>query len=81
MWIVKDRDKIDLHGIRHHLVRGMVIRFVEERFGKGVPVEIVTGHSKEMKKIVSGVLSEYGFEFRECDFSGLNTGVVEAFID
>ena len=75
------RDKLDLHGVRHHMARGRVIRFVEDRVGKGVSVEIVTGHSPEMKRIVAEVMGEYGIESREGDFSGRNAGVVEAFVD
>jgi DNA-nicking Smr family endonuclease len=78
---VKTKDKLDLHGIRHHLVKQMVIGFIEARWGKGVPVEIVTGHSPEMKKIVQEVLGEYRLECQEGDFSGLNTGMITSFIN
>ena len=50
-------NKLDLHGVRHHEVRNKVIRLVEDNWGEGLNVEIITGNSDEMKSIVGNVLN------------------------
>lgn len=55
--------ELDLHGVRHEDVEREVIRFVEDNWGKGEAVRIITGHSIEMVKLVSGVLYSYQVPF------------------
>lgn len=65
--------KLDLHGVRHHEVRNKVIRIVEENWGEGKEVEIVTGNSDEMKSIVGNVLDEYNLDYKVGTFFNPNT--------
>jgi len=67
---------LDLHGARHHMVRGQVIKFIESLWGSSVKVEIITGHSESMKLVVKEVLDEYGLDCQEGDLSGLNMGMI-----
>lgn len=65
--------KLDLHGVRHHEVRNKVIRIVEENWGEGKEVEIITGNSDEMKSIVGNVLDEYNLDYKVGTFFNPNT--------
>ena len=56
--------KLDLHGIKHADVRREVIRFIERYWGSGEEVEIITGNSYKMKKLVTEVVSEYDLTYR-----------------
>ena len=56
--------KLDLHRTRHEDARPKTIRFVEEHWGSGDEADIVTGNSKKMKDIVSGVLNEYKLKYQ-----------------
>lgn len=66
--------KIDLHGVRHHRVKSVVVQGIEEVWNTDTQVEIITGHSPQMKAIVKGVLDEYQLECENGDF--LNTGYI-----
>ena len=66
-------NKLDLHGVRHHEVRNKVIRLVEDHWGEGLNVEIVTGNSDEMKSIVGNVLDEYNLDYQVGTFFNPNT--------
>ena len=66
-------NKLDLHGVRHHEVRNKVIRLVEDNWGEGLNVEIVTGNSDEMKSIVGNVLDEYHLDYKVGTFFNPNT--------
>jgi len=52
--------KIDLHRTRHDDARRKTIHFIEDGWGSGDEVEIITGNSDRMRNIVIGVLNEYG---------------------
>ena len=66
-------NKLDLHGVRHHEVRNKVIRLVEDNWGEGLNVEIITGNSDEMKSIVGNVLDEYNLDYKVGTFFNPNT--------
>ena len=68
------KNKIDLHGVRHHEVRNKVIRFVEDNWNGNSDIEIVTGHSVEMKSIVKNILEEYRLDYQDGKF--FNNGVI-----
>ena len=54
--------KLDLHGIKHENVSGEVDKFIWEAMQKSLAqVEIVTGNSQEMKRIVRDCVNDYGF--------------------
>lgn len=65
---------IDLHGVKHENVRGLLDTFIWDNMKrKSSAVSIITGKSNEMKRIVSEILAEYGFLAEE---SLTNAGVV-----
>lgn len=54
--------EIDLHGVKHEDVGRTLDTFIWEQMQrKTASVKIVTGNSKEMKRIVSDIVAEYGF--------------------
>ena len=68
--------KLDLHGVRHIDVRSTVIRFIEDLWGNGINVEIVTGNSITMKKMVIEVLEEYKLEYFDGGILGVNNAII-----
>ena len=69
---------LDLHGSYHQDVKSQLDRFLYEHMLNAHPaVKVITGKSTKMKEIVSDILSEYGFEYKE-DF--LNSGSITVFI-
>jgi DNA-nicking Smr family endonuclease len=71
-------EKIDLHGMRHEFVESALIRKIESMWNTNEYLEIITGNSDEMKRIVKQVLEEYKLDFREGDF--YNSGYITALI-
>jgi len=55
--------KLDLHRVRHGDVRDKTIRFIESNWDSGEEIEIITGNSYKMKKLVIEVLSEYDLTY------------------
>jgi len=73
--------KIDLHGVRHDRVKSILIRGIEDVWDTNTKVEIITGHSPEMKKIAKEVLKEYRLEYEEGEEGDLlNTGYLKTTI-
>lgn len=70
--------KLDLHGIRHRDAKDRVIRSVEDNWDADVELEIVTGHSDQMKSIVIDVLTEYKLPYNEGTF--FNKGVILTYL-
>ena len=70
--------KIDLHGVRHHRVKSVVIRGIEDVWNTDTKVEIITGHSSQMKEIVKEVLDEYELGYEDGDF--LNAGYIRTIV-
>lgn len=69
--------KLDLHGIRHEMVRYKAIRFIEDNWDIKEEIEIMTGNSKKMQEIVEKVLREYKLEYRIGDFLGSNKSFIK----
>ena len=69
-----DKNKIDLHGIKHENVSSLLDDFMWKHISKkSNSITIITGKSDVMKKIVSKIVIEYGFSINE----GMsNTGVL-----
>lgn len=60
------RNELDLHGTKHVDVFRKVDQFIGSHIQKGTrEVFVVTGYSKDMKKIVNEVLEEYGASSEE----------------
>jgi len=75
-----EKDKLDLHGVKHVDVKPMVIRFIEDLLRTKTVVEIITGHSPKMKAIVIEVLEEYKLEYSDGGFLGVNPAVITTVI-
>jgi DNA-nicking Smr family endonuclease len=74
---MKRVSKLDLHGVKHEDAKKSVILFIENHWGEdGENLEIITGHSNEMKQIVRDVLAEYKLECKEGSFDGRNMGMI-----
>jgi len=56
--------KLDLHRTRHDDAGRKVIHFIEDSWGSGEEVEIITGNSQRMKGLVMNVLDEYGLSYQ-----------------
>ena len=70
------RPELDLHGVRHGDVTRSVIEFIESLWGSDQEVEIITGNSPRMIEFVTGVLDEYGLEYKVGGFLGLRRGII-----
>jgi DNA-nicking Smr family endonuclease len=54
---------LDSHGVKHQEVGSLLDDFIWEHMKrKSSGVKVITGNSKEMKKIVFDIVKEYGFE-------------------
>jgi hypothetical protein len=74
--------KLDLHRTRHEDAGAKVIRFIEEGWGSGDEVEIITGNSQRMREIVSGIIDEYKLPYmigRKFDLN--NKGYIVVWLD
>ena len=56
--------KLDLHRTRHFEVKRKVINFIEDNWGSGEEVEIITGNSNKMCDIVTNMLDEYKLAYQ-----------------
>ncbi|CAG7581163.1 MAG: putative hydrolase [uncultured marine phage] len=63
----KEIPKLDLHGVKHQNVEVLVENFVLSNENR-LPVDIITGMSDTMKKLVTDILDYHGFEHEEGDF-------------
>lgn len=54
--------ELDLHGLYHYQVRGIVENFVLIN-SKQLPLRIITGYSDFMKQVTSEILDKYNFEY------------------
>ena len=57
-------EKLDLHRTRHSEVKRKVIHFIEDGWGSGKEVEIVTGNSDRMRGMVINILDEYKLNYQ-----------------
>lgn len=70
-------EKLDLHSVSHSDVRNEVIRFIEEFLRTDIKqVEIITGYSRPMQRIVIKVLDEYELEWQIGDYLAVNKGFI-----
>ena len=56
--------ELDLHRTRHSEVKRKVIHFIEDNWGSGKEIEIVTGNSDRMRGIVINILDEYELNYQ-----------------
>ena len=62
--------KIDLHKVRHEDVKQKVIRLIEDYWNTDTRIQIITGNSPVMRKIVTDVLKEYDLDYVIGDYFG-----------
>ena len=78
---------LDLHGIKHEDAKLEVIKFIEGVLPdipyepQGYEVEIVTGRSPKMRKIVEKVLKEYDLQYEVGGPLALDDAFVRVHID
>lgn len=54
--------EIDLHGVKHENVGSLLDKTIWEGMNKNYStIRIITGNSREMKRIVNEIADEYGF--------------------
>ena len=51
---------LDLHGVRHHDVHDRVINWI---YLQSLPAHIITGNSKQMKKVVTTLLDSLNYSY------------------
>lgn len=69
-------EKLDLHGLRHHEIKWLLIGEIESLWGTNTELDIITGYSEMMKKIVIDILDEYKLEYKVGDYLGFNMGFI-----
>ena len=52
---------LDLHGLRHEDAKRKLERFINDHWGKRL--KVITGHSSQMRHIVSSTAEFYDLEF------------------
>ena len=68
-------DNLDLHGVGHEAAEETIrsfLNYIE------LPCTITTGNSPKMKKILSKVIREYGWEMREPIYYNKGSFVIES---
>ena len=65
-------NKLDLHRTRHEDAKRKTIRFIEDNWGSGEEVEIITGNSQKMRGLVMNTLDEYGLSYQTSRMFDLN---------
>ena len=55
-------ETIDLHGLRHKDASALLVKCCSEL---DTPFEVITGHSRTMKKIVETIAGEFKLTIRE----------------
>jgi len=71
---IKKSIQLDLHGYTYDEAKIKTEDFVLNN-QHALPVDIITGNSDEMKKVVRQVLNYYGFLYNEGDF--YNNGYIK----
>ncbi len=63
-------NSLDLHGVKHSDVKQLLDNFIWENMKENITeIEIITGISVEMKRIVSIVLHDYDMVYQETPFN------------
>ena len=64
--------KLDLHKTFHEDAKRKIINFIEDNWGSGEEVEIITGNSQKMKGLVMNTLDVYGLSYQTSRMFDLN---------
>lgn len=60
-------NELDLHGVKHGEVYVLVEDFIL-KYQENLPLNIITGNSYKMKKIVIDVINKHRFNYSEGDY-------------
>ena len=74
-------NEVDLHGVRHEEAKKLLERTINQLWGSGEELDIITGHSPKMKEITIDILDQYKLDYTIGDFSGMNTGYIRTMLD
>ena len=66
---------LDLHGVTHSDAAELVDSFIGRYFHK-LPVEIITGNSADMQKIVRKVISSYELKIEPTNYMNLGSYII-----
>ena len=66
---------MDLHGITHSDAEDLVDSFIARYFDK-LPIEIVTGNSIDMQKIVERIVISYELKMEPANYVNLGSYVI-----
>ena len=61
----KNKPILDLHGVIHEDVENICHKFINKHWNSGNKLQIITGNSCKMKKLVIGVLRQYDIDFEQ----------------
>tara|TARA_B100001250_G_scaffold231669_1_gene198877 strand:- start:10865 stop:11086 length:222 start_codon:yes stop_codon:yes gene_type:complete len=67
--------KLDLHGIKHNDSKQLILNFIEKNIDK-LPVEIITGNSIEMQKIVKEIIRSFNLKYSYPNFKNLGSLII-----
>ena len=73
--------ELDLHGMRHREAEDALERTINGSWGADEELQIITGHSPQMKKIVVDILDNYRLQYTIGDFSGHNMGYRRTYLE
>ncbi|MAV64937.1 MAG: hypothetical protein CBD97_02615 [Pelagibacteraceae bacterium TMED237] len=66
---------LDLHGISHESAKVLVVTFIDSNLDK-LPIEIITGNSNYMKKIVLDIVNKYDLKASPKNYYNLGCLVI-----
>ena len=67
---------LDLHGIKHRDVEGIVDVFIRKN-RNNLPIEIITGNSLDMQSEVKKIVDNYGLNMSPKSFFNLGSYIVK----
>jgi len=74
--------KLDLHRLKHREAERKTIRFIEANWDSGEEVQIITGNSGKMRRLVMDILDEYDLDYRiGRQFDLINKGYITVWME
>ncbi len=68
-------EKLDLHGIKHSECEHTILNFIELNLDK-LPIEIITGNSIDMQKIVKEITEQYNLKCTHPNHKNLGSFII-----
>ncbi len=69
-------DKLDLHDLHYDDVKRSLTRKIEMYWGSDEVLEIITGHSNNMREVVIKLLEDYALDYKIGGNIGINNGMI-----